>query len=102
MISVNSDHVPIIIITAWKCINCPYATATLFRNNLLREKELQHPSVDIREDKTSQSREILAFYKSPQVDWARPLHCILEGKDNIDFYSDIIYLHMLRPYVQKC
>ncbi|XP_010773940.1 uncharacterized protein isoform X6 [Notothenia coriiceps] len=67
---------------AWKTILCPQAAATLFKRHLLRKNEVEPPiraSVDIREDQESQSREILAFYKSPQVDWARPLRCTLQG-----------------------
>ncbi|XP_041832795.1 uncharacterized protein LOC121653125 isoform X2 [Melanotaenia boesemani] len=68
--------------TSWKNILCPKETAVLYRRQLLSEKETEPPiraSIDIRGDQISQSREILMFYKTPDVDWACALHCTLQG-----------------------
>ncbi|XP_041845684.1 uncharacterized protein LOC121642799 [Melanotaenia boesemani] len=66
----------------WKNVSSPQEAATLFKKYLMREKENEPPimaSIDIRDDQTSQSRDILAFYKRPKIDWTRPFHCLLQG-----------------------
>ncbi|CAI5669801.1 unnamed protein product [Oreochromis niloticus] len=58
----------------------------LFERHLLKEKEensIITAIIGIRQDQTSQSREIIAFYKRPQIDWAGPFHCSLQGAANM-------------------
>ncbi|CAI5660229.1 unnamed protein product [Oreochromis niloticus] len=66
----------------WKKASDPQDAAVLFKRHLLKEKE-ENPTItaiiDIRQDQTSQSREIIAFYKRPQIDWAGPFRCSLQG-----------------------
>lgn len=60
-----------LLVEQWKKASDPQDAAVLFKRHLLKEKE-ENPKItaiiDIRQDQTSQSREIIAFYKRPQID----------------------------------
>ncbi|KAJ7983964.1 hypothetical protein DPEC_G00368400, partial [Dallia pectoralis] len=67
---------------AWKGIADPAKAVVLFRSLLLCQKEQENVlrfSMDIQMDVDEQDRAIICFYKSNKVDWARPLHCKLQG-----------------------
>lgn len=64
----------------WKKITDPKEAADVFRKQLLRAEEQEQPLrfiLDLREDVEEQDREIISFYKRPNVNWARPFSCIL-------------------------
>lgn len=71
-----------LLVEQWKKASDPQDAAVLFKRHLLKEKE-ENPKItaiiDIWQDQTSQSREITSFYKRPQIDWAGPFRCSLQG-----------------------
>ncbi|XP_028323837.1 uncharacterized protein LOC114478851 isoform X2 [Gouania willdenowi] len=89
---------------AWKNVLCPKGATALYRRQLLREKETEPPiraSIEIRGDQISQSREILMFYKTPDVDWACPLHCTLQGDPAVGVGVNRHYLSLAMSKLQN-
>ncbi|XP_034564149.1 uncharacterized protein LOC117830224 [Notolabrus celidotus] len=79
--TIPSGAVPAIA-DAWKRVEDPEKAAPLYRTYLLRQKEDERTlkvSIDMREDIEGQEGRLISFYKVQKVDWARPLHCRLEG-----------------------
>ncbi|XP_031144034.1 uncharacterized protein LOC116042047 [Sander lucioperca] len=86
--SQTSGPVPAIS-DAWKRVEVPERAAILYRRHLLQEKE-DEPTLkvrtDMREDVEDQEGRLISFYKVYKVDWARPLHCRLEGNYILQIY----------------
>ncbi|XP_063063637.1 uncharacterized protein LOC134456162 [Engraulis encrasicolus] len=72
----------------------------MYKRALLRSKEAESPLRPLLDtsNKVSQSRDILGFYKSPEVDWARPLHCSLAGDPAVGIG---VQRHFLNLAVEK-
>uniref|UniRef100_A0A3P9HTJ3 HECT domain-containing protein n=1 Tax=Oryzias latipes TaxID=8090 RepID=A0A3P9HTJ3_ORYLA len=67
---------------AWKRAEDPERASVLYRRFLLEQKEDEPTlkvTLDLRESVEEQEERLISFYKVHKVDWARPLHCRLEG-----------------------
>ncbi|XP_038149496.1 uncharacterized protein LOC119788870 isoform X2 [Cyprinodon tularosa] len=67
---------------AWRRVEAPERALVLYRKYLLEQKEdepILKVKLDLREDVEEQEERLINFYKVHKVDWARPLHCRLEG-----------------------
>ncbi|XDV35994.1 hypothetical protein PO909_005848 [Leuciscus waleckii] len=56
--------------------------ADVYRKQLLSTEEQGQPlrfMLDLRDDLEEQDRDIISFYKRPNINWARPFSCILRG-----------------------
>ncbi|XP_023818441.1 G2/M phase-specific E3 ubiquitin-protein ligase-like [Oryzias latipes] len=66
----------------WKRAEDPERASVLYRRFLLEQKEGEPTlkvKLDLRESVEEQEERLISFYKVHKVDWARPLHCRLEG-----------------------
>ncbi|XP_062309977.1 uncharacterized protein LOC134014387 [Osmerus eperlanus] len=66
----------------WLTIQDPTKAMSQFRDSLFHIYEKESAlvlSMDTRETPAEQDMALLSFYKRPNVEWARPLHCRLEG-----------------------
>ncbi|XP_062844575.1 uncharacterized protein LOC134303178 isoform X2 [Trichomycterus rosablanca] len=66
----------------WLTISDPARAISQCADNFLRIHEMKSPlflSMDIRKSPTEQDMALISFYKRPNVEWARPLNCRLEG-----------------------
>ncbi|CAM4569623.1 unnamed protein product [Leuciscus chuanchicus] len=66
----------------WLTVQDPTKAMSLFRDSILSHHERQNPlllSMDIRKSPAEQDAALICFYKKPNVEWARPLNCRLEG-----------------------
>ncbi len=63
----------------------PTKAMSLFRDSILSHHDIKNPlllSMDIRKSPAEQDAALICFYKKPNVEWARPLTCRLEGSFN--------------------
>ncbi|XP_029970792.1 uncharacterized protein LOC115405367 [Salarias fasciatus] len=66
----------------WLSISDPSTAISQCASRFLRIHETESPlllSMDIRKSLGEQDMALISFYKRPNVEWARPLNCILEG-----------------------
>ncbi|XP_051999923.1 uncharacterized protein LOC127655902 isoform X2 [Xyrauchen texanus] len=66
----------------WLTVQDPTKAMSLFRDSILSHHESKNPlflSMDIRKSPAEQDAALICFYKKPNVEWARPLNCRLEG-----------------------
>ncbi|XP_067298485.1 uncharacterized protein [Pseudorasbora parva] len=64
----------------WRNITDPKVAAEVFKTQLLNTEVWGQPlrfMLDLREDLEDQDREIISFYKRPNINWSRPFSCIL-------------------------
>ncbi|MGH0154001.1 UNVERIFIED_CONTAM: hypothetical protein FKN15_028249 [Acipenser sinensis] len=69
-------------LSEWELEPDPTRAAWLFKRALLSHHETGKPlnlRVDIRENLEDQVRALMTFYKAPNIKWACPLKCTLEG-----------------------
>ncbi|XP_049333312.1 uncharacterized protein LOC125801151 [Astyanax mexicanus] len=66
----------------WQSVPDPTKAMSQFREGQLHNHATETPlnmHMDMRSTPAERDRSLLSFYKKPHVEWARPLHCILEG-----------------------
>ncbi|KAG9283521.1 hypothetical protein AMEX_G2293 [Astyanax mexicanus] len=64
----------------------PTKAMSQFREGQLHNHATETPlnmHMDMRSTPAERDRALLSFYKKPHVEWARPLHCILEGTEHL-------------------
>ncbi|KAK1158972.1 hypothetical protein AOXY_G22816 [Acipenser oxyrinchus oxyrinchus] len=69
-------------LSEWELEPDPTRAAWLFKRALLSHHETGKPlnlRMDIRESLEDQERALMTFYKAPNIKWACPLKCTLEG-----------------------
>ena len=69
-------------LSAWRNIADVGMAADHFRQALLVSKEDERNlkvKLDMAEDELDREGQIINFYKTPNIDWARPFHAKLQG-----------------------
>lgn len=67
----------------WRTVSDPKQAVWLFLQKLLnrdRGSKGLFLSIDIRQDKEDQDRQLIAFYRRDNIKWTSPLNCKLYGR----------------------